>query len=103
MTDYELHPEARVDLDGIWDFIASRNLDAADALLAEIFSAIRSLSFSRHRGFRRSDLTSRPLRFIVLREYLIAYVPDETPVQVIAVVHGRRNPRAIAAILRGRE
>jgi hypothetical protein len=38
-----------------------------------------------------------------VREYLIAYVPDEKPLWVIAVMHGHRNPRVMAAILRGRE
>ena len=55
------------------------------------------------RGHRRPDLTSRPLRFILLREYLIAYAPDEKPLCIIAVMHGRRNPRVMATIPRGRE
>jgi hypothetical protein len=37
-----------------------------------------------------------------VREYLIAYAPDEKPLVVIAVLHGRRNPLVISAILRGR-
>ena len=56
-----------------------------------------------HQGHKRTDLTSRPLRFTMVREYLIAYAPDEKPLSVIAVVHGRRSPRVTAAILRGRE
>lgn len=58
---------------------------------------------SPFRGHKRPDLTSRPLRFILIREYLIAYAPDETPLWIVAVMHGRRSPRVIAAILRGRE
>jgi len=54
-------------------------------------------------GHQRPDLTSRPLRFIVVREYLIAYAPEEKPLWVLAVLHGRRSPRVMAAILRGRE
>jgi hypothetical protein len=38
-----------------------------------------------------------------VREYLIAYAPDEKPLWIVAVMHGRRSPRAMAAILRGRE
>jgi hypothetical protein len=38
-----------------------------------------------------------------VREYLIAYAPDEKPLWVIAVLHGHRNPRLMAAILRERE
>jgi hypothetical protein len=32
-----------------------------------------------HQGHRRFDLTSRPLRFQTIRNYLIAYAPDEKP------------------------
>ena len=56
-----------------------------------------------HQGHKRTDLPSRPLLFTMVREYLIAYAPDEKPLSVIAVVHGRRSPRVTAAILRGRE
>jgi plasmid stabilization system protein ParE len=103
MTGYALHPEARVDLDEIWEFIRADNIDAADRMIAEILSAIRALVAFPHRGHRRPDLTSRPLRFILVREYLIGYAPDEKPLWVVAVIHGRRSPRVMAAILRGRE
>ena len=103
MTGYDFHPEARLDLDEIWEFIRADNLDAADRIITEILSAIRALVPFPGKGHRRPDLTSRPLRFILVREYLIAYAPDEKPLWVVAVMHGRRNPRVMAAILRGRE
>ena len=43
MTGYDFHPEARLDLDEIWEFIRSDNLDAAERTIAEILSAIRAL------------------------------------------------------------
>ena len=76
---------------------------AARRVREEILTAIRRLALSPHRGHKRLDLTSRPLRFIVVREYLIAYAPDEKPLWVVAVIHGHRSPRVMAAILRGRE
>jgi toxin ParE1/3/4 len=103
MTGYDFHPEARVDLVEIWEFIRADNLDAADRMIADILSAIRRLVPFPAQGHRRTDLTSRPLRFIQVREYLIAYAPDEKPLWVVAVMHGRRSPRVMAAILRGRE
>jgi len=54
-------------------------------------------------GYRRPNLTSRPLRFKLVREYVIAYAPEKKPLWVVAVFHGHRNPRVIAAMLRGRE
>ena len=103
MTGYDFHPEARVDLDEIWEFIRVDNVNAADRTIAEILSAVRGLISFPGQGHRRPDLTSRPLRFILVREYRIAYAPDETPLWVVAVMHGRRSPRVMAAILRGRE
>jgi toxin ParE1/3/4 len=103
VSGYAFHPEAFTDLDQIWEYIAERNLDAADRVIADIFDALRTLVASPHIGRRRPDLTSRPLRFKLVRDYLIAYAPDESPLWVVAVLHARRNPRVMAAILRGRE
>jgi len=103
VTGYDFHPQARLDLDEIWEYIAVDSLDAADRTIAEILTALDALVPLPHQGHRRPDLTSRPVRFVHVREYLIAYAPDETPLWVIAVLHGRRNPRLMAAILRGRE
>ena len=101
-SGYALHPEAFVDLDGIRDCIAQENPDAADRVMAEIFDTLRRLVTFPDQGHRRPDLSSRPLRFALVREYLIAYAPAEKPLWVVAVLHGRRNPRIMAAILRSR-
>jgi plasmid stabilization system protein ParE len=103
MTGYTLHPEAFTDIAEIWDYIAEDNIDAADRVVAEILAAAATLVTSPHIGHRRSDLTTRPLRFHLVRDYLIAYAPEETPVWIVAVLHGRRNPRVMAGILRGRD
>jgi plasmid stabilization system protein ParE len=100
MRGYDFHPGAQSDLDEISEFIGSDNLAAADRMITEILSALVPFP---GRGRRRPDLTSRPLRFILVREYLIAYAPEEMPLWVIAVMHGRRSPRVMAAVLRGRE
>jgi plasmid stabilization system protein ParE len=103
MSGFVLHPEALTDLDDIWEFVAADNVGAADRLLEEIYEAIRALIPFPQAGHVRSDLTSRPLRFHAVRDFLIAYAPDEKPLIVIAVLHGRRNPRVIAGILRERK
>jgi plasmid stabilization system protein ParE len=103
MSGYVLHPEAYADVDDIWEFIAEDNLNAADRVREDIYKAIARLVPFPHQGHRRPDLTSRPLRFITVRDYLLAYAPNENPLLVIAVLHGRRSPRIMAAILRSRE
>lgn len=102
MSGFVLHPEAFADLDDIWEYIAADNVNAADRSEKELYKAISSLILFPYRAHTRPDLTSRPLRFHLVGEYLIAYAPDEKPLVVIAVLHGRRNPLVIAAILRGR-
>ena len=98
-----LHPEAAQDINEIWEYIANKSPQGARRVREEIFGAIRQLVLFPNQGHRRSDLTSRPLRFWVVGKYLMAYAPDEKPLWIIAVVHGRRSPRVMAAILRGRE
>ena len=103
MSGFVLHPDALTDLTEIWEYIAADNLDAADRVLDEIHEAIRTLVPFPQLGHIRSDLSSRPLRFHPVGNFLIAYAPDERPLLVLAVLHGRRNPRVIAALLRTRE
>jgi len=69
----------------------------------EIFDTIRGLVAFPRQGYCRPNLTSRPLRFMLVREYVIAYAPEKKQLWVVAVFHGRHSPRVIAAILRGRE
>jgi antitoxin ParD1/3/4 len=102
MSEFVLHPAACKDLEEIWEYIAADSLDAADRIREEIYEAIQSLVPFPHVGHSRPDLTMRPLRFQVVRDYVIAYAPDEKALAIIAVLHGRRNPRVIAALLRAR-
>lgn len=100
---FALHPQAAQDITEIWEYIAEDNPLAARRVRENILSAIRAVVPFPHRGYRRTDLTLRPLRFVMAGAYLIAYAPDEKPLWVVAVMHGRRSPRVMAAILRGRE
>jgi len=103
MSQYVLRTGAELDLDEIWEFIRGDNLDAADKVIADILASLDALATFPRQGHKRPDLTSRPLRFILVHDYLIAYAPEEKPLWVVAVMHGRRSPRLMAAILRGRE
>jgi plasmid stabilization system protein ParE len=102
MKRFVLHPEAFADLNEIWEYIATDSPDAADRVLDEMYEAITSLARFPQAGHSRPDLTSRPLRFQIVRDYVIAYAPDLKPVAVVAILHGRRNPRVLAAILNQR-
>jgi toxin ParE1/3/4 len=100
---FVLHPGAAEDFQEIWEFIAQDNPRAARRVREEIVDAILNLVSFPNQGHRRPNLTQRPLRFQVVRDYLIAYAPDETPLLIIAILHGRRNPEFLRFILQQRQ
>jgi hypothetical protein len=70
---FALHPLAAHDIEDIWAYIADDSPQAVRRVREEILAAMRAL------------------------------VPEEKPLWVVAVMHGRRSPRVMAAILRDRE
>jgi plasmid stabilization system protein ParE len=98
MSGYVLTPLAKADVFDIWSFIAGRNEDAADRVEQAIFAACAFVAESPMRGHSRPGLTNRSLRFWTLTRYpnySIAYRPETARIQVIAVLHGKRNIRRI--------
>ena len=93
---YILTPLAKADIFQIWSFIAHDNEDAADRVERAIYDACAFVAEAPMRGHSRSDLTTRPLRFWTVTRYpnyVIVYRPATNPLEVIAVVHGKRNIR----------
>src|SRR5579875_2447861 len=99
MSGFALHPEAYDDIDEIRAYLAEESPDAADRVVSEIFDCLRRLPQFPHLGFRRPAFVPLPLRFVIVRDYLIAYAPEKDPLWIVAVLHGRRSPRMMAAIL----
>jgi plasmid stabilization system protein ParE len=95
---FQLTPQATEDLDGVWWFIAEDNRDAADRVEMEIIATCRGLAKHPLMGIRRQDITSLPVRFWTLPKfsnYVIVYRPDTAPLQVIAVLHCKRDLKKI--------
>src|SRR5437867_12963197 len=99
---FELHPGAASDITSIWEFIAKDNPLAAKRVREDILEAIRRLVPFPHQGHQRRDLTSRPVRFQTVHNYLIAYAPDEERLLLFAVFAGRRSQPVLPPILRER-
>jgi plasmid stabilization system protein ParE len=60
MTQFAFHPDARDDLDEIWDYIAADNPDAADRVITEILDAIRAVVPFPHSGHSVPTSPRRP-------------------------------------------
>lgn len=98
MNGYELTPLAKADIFHIWTYIAEKSESAADRVEQAIYDACVFLAEEPFRGHTRPDLTPRALRFWTLTHYpnyALVYRPGTTPLQIIAVLHGKRNVRRI--------
>ena len=79
-------------------FIADDSEETANRVEQAIYDACAFVAEAPMRGHSRPDLTSRPLRFWTLTRYpnyTVVYRPDTSPLQVVAVLHGKRNIRRI--------
>src|ERR1035441_35104 len=98
MTAYALTPLAKADIFDIWSYIADDSEETANRVEQAIYDACAFVAEAPTRGHFRSDLTSRPLRFWTLTRYpnyTVVYRPETSPLQVVAVLHGKRNIRRI--------
>lgn len=94
MTAYVLTPLAKADIFDIWAYIAENSEPVATRVEQAIYDACAFLAEGPLRGHTRPDLTARPLRFWTLiryPNYTVVYRPETDPLQIVAVLHGRRN------------
>jgi len=98
MSGYALTPLAKADIFEIWSFVAENNENAADRVERAIYDACAFAAEAPLRGHERPNFTSRRLRFWTLTRYpnyTVVYRPETAPLQVVAVLHGKRNIRRI--------
>lgn len=91
MSSYVLCPDAELDLDAIWEFIASDDIDAADRWIAKLFDAFEALAQTPRMGHAREDLTAYPVFFWPVGAYVIIYRADRRPIEIVAVTQGSRD------------
>ncbi len=94
MNSYQFTPQAVDDLFGIWSYIASDDLDAANRVEEAIHVACAFLADTPLAGRVREDLTALPLRFWLVqpyRNYWIVYDPEKKPLRIIRIVHAARD------------
>ncbi|WP_291856559.1 type II toxin-antitoxin system RelE/ParE family toxin [Bradyrhizobium sp.] len=83
-------PQADLDLDSIWNFIAADDSRAADRLIDRIGKVFQMLVESPLAGRERSEL-GRDLRSFPIGNYVVFYVPTSDGIEVIRVMNGRQD------------
>jgi antitoxin ParD1/3/4 len=94
MSSYALTVLAKADIFDIWSRIADDDEMAADRVEQAIYEACAFVADAPLRGHSRRDLTDRPLRFWTITRYTnytIVYRPETAPLEVVAILHGKRN------------
>ena len=93
-------PEAALALVQIWRYIKQQTSVAmADRVEAGIRNRIVFLVQSPGSGHSRKDLTNENVKFFPVYSYLIVYRPETQPLQIVSILHGRRD---VQQILKGR-
>ncbi len=97
---YVLAPEAARDLVEIWRYIKQQSsLEMAAHVESVIRERIVFLARNSGAGHWRRDLTGEAVRFFAVYSYLIVYRPNTEPLEVVAILHGRRD---VGRVLRQR-
>ena len=89
---FALTPQARSDLREILLDIALDSPETAERLRGEFYEAMKRLGRSPGIGHYREELLSRRYRFWNFYSYVDCYAWEMTPAQIIAVIHGARDP-----------
>ncbi len=87
---YLISPEADKDLDEIWLHIAQDHEPAADKMILKIFDAVDQLVRMPLIGRGRSELHSL-VRSYAVTPYVIFYIPTESVIQIVRILHGARD------------
>jgi toxin ParE1/3/4 len=97
---YVLAPQAALDLVEIWRYIKEQTgLTMADRVESGILEKIAFLAGTPGAGHSRKDLTEEDVKFSSVYSYLIVYRPTTKPLQIVSILHGRRD---LEQILKGR-
>lgn len=100
MDPFRLTDDAVLDIDAIWLYLLDKEgVETADRIVTELFKGFYKLADIPNSGHRRADLTSRQVLFYRVFSYLVIYEPGTKPLQILGVLHGKRN---VARILRQR-
>ncbi len=86
-----LSAQAAQNITDIYEYLAERNLQAAEKIRIDLWQGMQKIAGMPFIGHARKDLTSRPVLFWNVRNFLIIYLPDSSPIEIVAVLHAKRN------------
>jgi toxin ParE1/3/4 len=99
MMQIRLSPQAEGDLEEIALYLTgeSGSIEAAERIIDSILETLDLLGILPYIGRKRDDDLGAGVRSIPVESYLICYRVKGREVQVIRVLHGRRDIQSILA------
>lgn len=95
MSDFVLTPAAQADVLRIIDFLEGDNPGAILKVVDALDEAMQLLADNPMIGHIRRDLAGDDVRFWSVFKYLIVYHPQTKPLQVVRVLYGSRDLKAL--------
>lgn len=95
MSDFVLTQAAKGDLLKILEYLEGDNPSAVLKVVDALDDAMQLLSDNPGIGHFRSDLTPPDVRFWSVFRYLVIYRPDTKPLEIVRVLHGKRDVRRL--------
>lgn len=95
MKRFKLSLEAGRDIREIWEYIVPDSVRAARKVRLMLLDACQLQAEHRKIGHRREDLTDEQVLFWPVGSYLIVYVPDTRPLELVRVISGARDVRPL--------
>lgn len=93
MPRFVVRPRARIDIDGIWDYIAEDSVAQADAFVDRMTAKFKLLAHQPDLGRPRDDLMPN-LRSFPFERYIIFHLPISDGIELVRVLHGARDVEA---------
>lgn len=94
MRSIEFRPEARYDLNEIWEFVAKDSASAAIKLVDTMEDKCRTLSDHPDMGRSRNDLEPG-IRLLPVGKYAICYRAIAGGIEIVRVLHFSRDIQAL--------
>jgi plasmid stabilization system protein ParE len=88
---FHLTEDATRDLERAMDYLSQYSIPAAHRVADVLEEAFNLLSRFPNSGYRRTDFTQTPVRFWKAAGYLIAYLPETAPLEILSVIHASRD------------
>ncbi|MFO7609302.1 MAG: type II toxin-antitoxin system RelE/ParE family toxin [Candidatus Krumholzibacteriia bacterium] len=95
MAGYLLVGEAELDLDAILDHIADDSVESALRVHERFLEVFRLLAENPKAGHFRRDPTKRPVRFFPVYSYLVVYLTDTSPVEIVRILAMAQDAESI--------